>query len=66
MRNNKSDFNTLIKLQQNFFNTGKTKELKFRRKQLLKLKHVLESEKDKIYQALQKAFQKSWEHMESL
>lgn len=48
----------VVKKQQQFFNTGKTLDISFRKKQLRKLKNILKDNEAKIYEALDKDFRK--------
>ncbi len=48
----------LIQQQHQFFNSGKTSEIPFRKKQLKKLKSLLKSHEEQIFEALDQDFQK--------
>ena len=48
----------VVKKQQQFFNSGKTQEISFRKEQLQKLKDILKEHEDEVYEALDKDFQK--------
>ncbi|MGI9526147.1 MAG: aldehyde dehydrogenase [Weeksellaceae bacterium] len=53
------NFAHILKNQQTFFNSNATKELSFRKEQLTKLKEVLKSNEDLLYEAIQNDFGKS-------
>src|SRR5690554_6132896 len=55
----KESLNQLIKGQNVFFNTNSTKEVVFRVEQLKKLKSILESKENELYDAIYKDFKKS-------
>lgn len=48
----------VVNTQQQFFNSGKTREIAFRKKQLQKLRELLNEHEEEIYEALDKDFQK--------
>lgn len=48
----------VVKEQQQFFNSGKTLEISFRKQQLQKLKDILKEHEDEIYEALNEDFRK--------
>lgn len=51
--------NQVVRAQREFFNTNKTKDVAFRKKQLYKLAEVIEEYKPQIYDALKKDLNKS-------
>ena len=48
----------VVKKQHQFFNSGKTLDISFRKEQLQKLKNILQSHEQEIYEALDEDFQK--------
>lgn len=52
------DFETIFQSQKAFFNTHKTKDVFFRKENLLKLKNILENNEDRLYEAIYKDFNK--------
>jgi len=55
---NKAQIQTIIKAQQDFFASGATKDLKFRKQQLLSLKKMMLENEDEILEALHKDLRK--------
>lgn len=53
------NFHDILQLQQNFFKTQKTKDVAFRLQQLKKLKSVIESNQNLMYEAIYQDFGKS-------
>lgn len=53
-----TDYQEIIARQRHFFESGKTRELSFREEQLAKLKRVLKTNEEAIYEALDKDFRK--------
>jgi aldehyde dehydrogenase (NAD+) len=54
-----TDIHMMLKKQRAFFNSGQTKEVSFRIKQLKLLKHAIVRNEDKILQALHQDLRKS-------
>lgn len=52
------DFATLFQSQKDFFNSHQTKNVAFRKDSLLKLKNLLKSNEDRLYEAIYKDFRK--------
>lgn len=55
---NHNNIKSLVKQQNDFFLTGKTKSLRFRKEQLIKLKDLIESHEQEIFNSLHKDFRK--------
>lgn len=53
------NFTELVEKQKKFFNSNKTKDLRFRRNKLEQLLNILKSNEKKLYQAIFKDFKKS-------
>lgn len=53
------DFNNILKLQKDFFNSNKTKEVTYRINELKRLKSVLQKNEALLYEAIDKDFKKS-------
>ncbi len=58
-KNTDSGFDSLIRKQKDFYSSGKTKEIRFRRDQLKKLKNVINKNEEEFYNALKHDFNKS-------
>lgn len=57
--NSINDINTLVKNQKDFFNSGVTKDLEFRKQSLLKLKNAINEHENEIFLALKEDLSKS-------
>ena len=55
---NYNNIKNLVKQQNDFFLTGKTKSLRFRKEQLIKLRDLIESHEQEIFNSLHKDFKK--------
>ncbi|KGE13453.1 aldehyde dehydrogenase family protein [Sphingobacterium deserti] len=52
------DIASIFKLQKDFFNSHQTKDIDFRKDMLVKLKHILKTNEDQLYDAIYKDFRK--------
>jgi aldehyde dehydrogenase (NAD+) len=52
------DFATIFRSQKEFFNSHQTKDIAFRKETLLKLKNLLQSNEERLYEAIYKDFRK--------